>query len=145
MGYYKIFYCPRCKTLLYCSNQQKTKICPRCQKNIQMKNQNILKTTATTKEAIILIQNLKLPINMRNRDIKSQNSSVEIKSKHDKLLNLIYEIQKNSDQSNISEKSFLVKAKEADLSEDWILAQLMELEKQGLLIRPQKDVLQFLL
>ncbi|MFX1295561.1 MAG: DUF1922 domain-containing protein [Promethearchaeota archaeon] len=145
MPTYKLFYCPHCKTLLYCPQTQKSKKCLKCFKRIEVKRVKILRITNSVQDAIYIVQNLKLPPEIRQQLINSPKKSSKSKSKKEKFFDLIREIQKVSLNNIINETIFLKKVEQAGFLKDWILAQLAELEKNGLLFHPQKDYLQFLI
>ncbi len=145
MTNYKLFHCPRCNTILYCPELQKTKLCPRCQKNIETNRQKIVKTAKSIQEAIFLVQNLALPPKIRQEIANSQKNSIKSKSKIDSFLEFINRVQQNASNQMVDEKLFYREAQQAGFSVEWVSKQLIELQSQGLLIRPSKDHLQFVL
>ncbi|NVM53116.1 MAG: DUF1922 domain-containing protein [Candidatus Helarchaeota archaeon] len=145
MTTYKIFHCPRCETLLYCPYIQKTKKCPKCQKKIVIRRMKILKVTNSLKDTIFLIQNLKLPPEIRQKITDSTKNSFILKGKKEKFLDLIRKIQRNSLNQIILENDFIKEAEQAGFSEEWVSIQLAELEKNGLLVHPTKGQLQFII
>jgi len=142
MNQYKIFLCPQCGTPLYCSFIQKTKKCPICQKRIDIKHLKVLKIVDSIQDAIFLVKNLKVPLHVKKEFLNASQKPLHFKSTKEKFIDLI---QKKSINQTINEKIFFKEVKEAGFSEDWVLEQLNELEKQGLLIRPSRETLYFLL
>ncbi|NVM30586.1 MAG: DUF1922 domain-containing protein [Candidatus Helarchaeota archaeon] len=145
MTFFKIFYCPFCRTLMYCPNTQKTKKCPNCQKGFKIKRLKIIKTTDSVQQAIYIVQALKLPPELRHITIDSKEKSTKIKGKKEKFLDFIQKFQETSTIKKITINSLMKEAEQVGFNKEWVLKQLIELEKLGLLIRPQKDYLQFLL
>ena len=145
MVIYKIFYCPRCKIPLYCPQTQKTKQCPKCEKRIMLKTVNILKNVNNLQDAIYIVQNIKVPKEIRKIIEQSTKKSPLTKNKKERFLDLIRIFQKKSESHIVDEKFFLEEAKSAGFSEKWISMQLFEFEKSGRLIRPQKNCLEFII
>jgi len=144
MPNYKIFHCPRCKRPLYCPESQKTKKCPKCNKSIPINRQKILKITPLIEDAIFIVQNLALSPELRKSIANSHEKSVKLKSKKDKLWEFVIKLQNESENKIINQEHFLREALQQGFSEDWILKQLIELEKEGLLFRPKEGHFQIL-
>ena len=145
MTQYKIFQCPRCGTFLYCPDTQKTKKCPSCQKNFTINRLKILKFTNTLQDAVFLIKNLKVPAEIRDQIYPISEKPLESKSKIDKLFDFIKKTQKASKEKPITDDIFIEEALLAGFSKMWVIKQLEILEKQGLLLRPSEDEIQFII
>lgn len=145
MPNYKIFQCPRCKQPLYSPDKQKTKQCPKCQKSISIKRQKILKITSSIHDAIVIVQNLNLSPTLRKQIAQSQLNAPKSKSRRDELWEFIIKYQNESRTQVFNQAFFLNAAIQQGFIEDWILKQLTELEKEGLLFRPKEGHFQILL
>ena len=145
MPNYKIFQCPRCKQPLYSPDKQKTKQCPKCQKTIPLNRQKILKITSSIHDAIVIVQNLNLSPALRKQIAQSQENTAKSKSRKDELWEIIIKLQNESENKVVNQVFFLNAAKQQGFAEDWILKQLIELEKEGLLFRPKEGYFQLLI
>ncbi len=145
MVIYNIFYCLKCKTPIYCPKTQKTKQCPICHKRITLKNVNILKSVNKVQDAIYIVQNLKLPNEVKQELNTHPKKPAPSRSRREKFLDVIREFEKKMLDNPIDEKALLEKGKLAGFSEKWIIKHLFELEKSGHLIRPQKNHLKFII
>ena len=145
MTNYKIFYCPRCKTPLYCPHGQKTKKCPQCAKLIQIRRVPILKVTSELDDAIYVAQNLKVPPELRSKVKSSPKQFFTSQSKKDRFLELIQKLQTRSQNQPLDENLFLAEAQQAGLPLDWLTDKIQTLEQQGLLLRPKRGHIQFVL
>lgn len=145
MVIYNIFYCSKCKTPLYCPKSQKTKQCPTCNKRITLKKANVLKTVDNLQNAIYIVQNIKLPQEVRQIIKERSEKAPTPKSKREKFLDFIGRLQEKY-LSNEIEKDVVVKeAITVGFTEDWISKQLLELEREGRLIHPRKNRIQFII
>jgi DNA replicative helicase MCM subunit Mcm2 (Cdc46/Mcm family) len=144
MPNYKIFHCPRCRRPLYCPETQKTKKCPKCNKLIPISHQKILKITSSLEDAIFIVQNLALSPELRKTIANSHEKLVKLKSKKDKFWEFLIKLQDEFKNNFINEELFLKEALQQGFSEDWVLKCLIELEKEGLILRPKEGYFQIL-
>jgi len=110
-----------------------------------LKTVNILKNVNNLQDAIYIVQNIKVPKEIRKKIEQSTKKSPLTKNKKERFLDLIRIFQKKSESHIVDEKFFLEEAKLAGFSEKWISMQLFEFEKSGRLIRPQKNCLEFII
>lgn len=110
-----------------------------------LKKVNVLKTVNNLQDAVYIIQNIKLPQEVRHIIKRVSEKSPAPKSKREKFLEFIGKLQEKYFSQEIDEDFIVEEAKIVGFSEDWITKQLFELERDGRLIRPRKNRLQFII
>jgi hypothetical protein len=91
------------------------------------------------------VQNLNISPTLRKKIAQTQENTAKSKSRRDELWEFIIKLQNESGNQVVNQVLFLNAAKQQGFTEDWILKQLSELEKEGLLFRPKEGHFQLLL
>lgn len=147
MKQYLIFLCQKCGSHYYCKAGQKTKICTKCGHRIQLKSARILAHADSPLEARFLVEAYKVPESKRQEfiDIMGNRQAQKPLKNKEILEHFITEHVHKKNEGSIAEDQFFRLLNEKGLPNEWIERELEILIRQGLVIRPRKGMLKFII